>query len=208
MSTSGPERYHHGSLREALIDAAIEALRQRPDAELGLRELARAVGVSTAAPYRHFASRDALLAAVCARGFLMLADALRATVAEHGPDDLAALGATYIRFALAHRSLFAVMLRHPRAGQAEAEVAAASEAAFAPLRQAVALITGRAARDETIGAWALAHGLAVLATDGRLAPDLADPARLDALVAVATGVFVRGLAGGAAARSRRRDRGR
>ena len=69
--------YHHGDLRHALVAAAIGLLDQRPAAEIGLREVARAVGVSSAAPYRHFRSREDLMTAVAAEGFAALADRLQ-----------------------------------------------------------------------------------------------------------------------------------
>ena len=69
MSTSSNAPYHHGNLRQALLEAALTILERDGEAGLGLRDLARAVGVSAAAPYRHFDSRAALLEALAVTGF-------------------------------------------------------------------------------------------------------------------------------------------
>lgn len=191
-------RYHHGDLREALIAAAIALLAERPVEEVGLREVAREVGVSAAAPYRHFEGREALLTAVAARGFLALAARLR-RVRARGSRRLPALARAYIGFALENRNLADLMLRRPGPVAEDPDLAAAAEAAYAPLREAVAEICGRPARDETVGAWALVHGLSMLAADTRLAADLRERRRLDRLVARVTAAYARGIAAEAAA---------
>src|SRR2546430_6260512 len=98
------KRYHHGDLRRTLIDAALRIVEQVGPGALSLRELARHAGVSHAAPYRHFASREALLAALAAEGFRGLG-AEMAALASDGGDPLArfaALGLAYVRYAVAH----------------------------------------------------------------------------------------------------------
>lgn len=104
--------YHHGALREALIDAAA-ALLADPTAAFSLNEVARRVGVSPAAPYRHFDNKDALLAAVAKRGYLLLSDA----AAQPFPDDagpadrLLLLCVRYLRFAIANPALYSTMFQ-------------------------------------------------------------------------------------------------
>src|SRR5919107_731159 len=73
--------YHHGDLRQALLDAALELLRAEGAAALTLRAVARAAGVSQAAPYRHFADRGALVAAVAEEGFERLGAAMMGAMA-------------------------------------------------------------------------------------------------------------------------------
>jgi len=77
--------YHHGNLRAALLAAAEQTLSQEGAGELSLRELARQVGVSHAAPRRHFAGKQALLDALAEDGFERLGDGLRTALAEAGP---------------------------------------------------------------------------------------------------------------------------
>jgi AcrR family transcriptional regulator len=100
-------RYHHGDLRAALIDAAVSLIAERGVREFSLAEASRRVGVSAAAPYRHFADRDELLAAVAVRALQTFASLL----AEEGTHDdpcqrLAAMARAYVRFAAAQRPLF------------------------------------------------------------------------------------------------------
>ena len=102
MSTSKDEpRYHHGDLRRALVAGGLVLLEEKGASALGLREIARLVGVSAAAPYRHFADRKALLEAVAAEGFRGFAAAM-AKAAEGLPEaeQLAAMAFAYVRFAL------------------------------------------------------------------------------------------------------------
>lgn len=160
--------YHHGNLREALVERAIEFLEggARPD-ELSVRALAADLGVSPAAPYRHFATHDALVSAVATRGFERLAAALAPT-----GDDLERMGAAYLAFAVAHPQVYRAMFALPRDRVAGfPALAAASGRAHDQLRLAVErhleAAGGRlAAPTATLAAWAYVHGLASLAIDG------------------------------------------
>src|SRR5689334_12922453 len=105
-SSSGARRgqpYHHGNLRAALLAEAVRVLAEADAATLSLRDLARRLGVSHAAPYRHFADKDALLAAIAQQGFELLTAELETAAALH-PDEplrqLADTGWAYVRFAL------------------------------------------------------------------------------------------------------------
>src|SRR2546428_10887865 len=116
--------YHHGNLRQALIDAALELIEERGVPALTLREVARRVGVTHAAPQRHFAGRAALVAAVAEQGFRGLGAhvaAVRAS-ARTPAQQLRALGVAYVEYALAHPAHLRVMFspevadksRHPQ----------------------------------------------------------------------------------------------
>src|SRR5262245_17606369 len=140
MRAARKKAYHHGDLRRALVDAATRIIEDEGPAGLTLREAARLAGVSVAAPYRHFADKDALLAAVVATGFLGLAEALqKARARAKNPEAaLEAVGAAYLRFAEAnapvYRLMFGPMLdktKHP-------ELHAAGLAALNELLGAVA----------------------------------------------------------------------
>src|SRR5216117_2127251 len=94
--------YHHGNLRTALLRAAGERLEKQGITALSLREAARRAGVSHNAPYRHFADREALLAALAAEGFAMLAERLRGQPGRE-------MGEAYVRFALEQPQRFRLM---------------------------------------------------------------------------------------------------
>ena len=107
-----PRSYHHGNLRQTLIAATIELIALRGPESFTLREAARHAGVSPAAPYRHFADKTVLLAAVASEGFDRLAEAIEREVAAAGDDVLGRLqaeGLAYVDFALAHPAWFRTM---------------------------------------------------------------------------------------------------
>src|SRR5712675_1452378 len=106
--------YHHGDLRAALVRAAIELLEERGETELSLRAVARRAGVSPAAPYRHYADREALVSAVAAVGYRELAKRLAdAHPAPSTPEQLASVGVAYVQFALEQPALFRMMFGEP-----------------------------------------------------------------------------------------------
>lgn len=108
MSTSG-KPYHHGDLRAALLDAADALLDQGGDGAVSLREAARMAGVSATAAYRHFADKEALLAALALRGFEAFGAAMAAAVAVGDVSPHVARGRAYLRFALARPGRFRLM---------------------------------------------------------------------------------------------------
>src|SRR6202047_518121 len=115
-ATMSPESgtYHHGDLRAACLSAALELLEEGGATALSLRAVARRARVSPAAPYRHYADRDALVSAVAAVGYRELAESLAAaSPAPSTPDDLAAVAAAYVQFALQRPALFRVMFSEP-----------------------------------------------------------------------------------------------
>ena len=202
MSTSRRKKhaYHHGDLPAALRQAAGKILEKEGLEALTLRTLARRTGVSHAAPYRHFRHREALLAALAADGFAMLGRALREAAAAGG---LRAMGEAYVRFALRHPQRFRLMF----GGQLKiARHAALREVAlktFEALSGALAAQVGDApgARDASIAAWALVHGLAQLLLGGRIAPVARQGRSEDQFIRDVLGTtrFAAGTAGPAAA---------
>jgi AcrR family transcriptional regulator len=173
--------YHHGDLRAALLDAAMEVLEQDGATALSLRAVARRAGVSPAAPYRHYADREALVSAVAAVGYLDLAERLGAAhPAPSTAEQLADVAVAYVRFAIERPALFRIMFSEP-CDRDNDERVAATAAVTLYLREIVA----RAFPDSDPEAlapaiWALVHGLAFLHLDGKL--DAADPAAVDAHV--------------------------
>lgn len=162
--------YHHGDLRRSLIAAARELLRSGGVEAVTLREATRLAGVSHNAPYRHFASREALLAALAAEGFRELRRALDEAGSRADPAGrLTALGRAYLHFANADRATFRLMFGGVVDGAAHPDLAEASGSAFGALRNVVAPREPSApAEREALRAWALVHGLAHLVADRKI----------------------------------------
>lgn len=169
MSTSIPNApYHHGDLRRALLEAALIILEKEGEAGLGLRDVARAVGVSPAAPYRHFDGRAALLEALAVTGFQRFTRAMEDVAAAQSADMLAAMGKTYVLFALRNAALFRLMFSAQLRRDNRPGLRMAADAAFATLRH-VSGGDARSGRIAALAAWARVHGLAVLLLDGQIA---------------------------------------
>lgn len=163
--------YHHGDLRAACLRAALELLEEDGAHALSLRAVARRAGVAHSAPYRHYADRDELVAAVAAVGYCELAERLAAAhPAPSTPDDLAAVAVAYVRFALGRPALFRVMFTEPCDPNGTERAAAT-----AAITEYVRAIVGRSFPGADLAAmstaiWALVHGLAFLYLDGKLDP--------------------------------------
>jgi len=168
MATSATP-YHHGDLPNALVRAAIELLEEGGASELSLRGAARRAGVSTAAPYRHFADRDALLSAVAAVGYRDLAAHLAAVHPERVDTGiLGDIAVAYVRFALTRPGMFRVMFTES-CDTTSPERVAAVEAIHQYLESLVRQIFPDADPEPAATAmWALVHGLAFLHLDGKL----------------------------------------
>jgi AcrR family transcriptional regulator len=202
--------YHHGNLRQALIDAALELIEERGVPALTLREVARRVGVTHAAPQRHFADRAALVAAVAEQGFRGLGahrEKVRASAPARVPSQrLRALGVAYVEYALAHPAHLRVMFspevtdktRHPELAAAAQEVHETLVKQIVEGQRQGAVAPGDP--DElSFAAWSMVHGCAILLIDGqasRRSPAASIDATVDRLHP--------GLAPRAPARKRRR----
>lgn len=168
----GRRGYHHGNLREALLDAALELIAAKGAAGFTVAEAARLAGVSPAAPYRHFRDADALLAEIAVRGFDRLAAAL--TKAWNGgmPLPISAfeeIGRAYLAFARSQPAYYAAMFDSRISAEAYPELQAASDRAFGVLREAADIVAGTfpsASRPPSLmialHIWAMAHGIASL----------------------------------------------
>ena len=164
--------YHHGNLREALIDAALMLLAEKGPGAFTIAEAARLAGVSSAAPYRHFRDAEALLAAVAERGYERFAAALAQAWDDGRPDPLRAfeaLGQAYLAFARREPALYAAMFETHVAFDASPSLPAAAERAFAVLRQAAERLTATLPEAQrppslmmSLHIWALSHGIASL----------------------------------------------
>ena len=169
------ESYHHGDLREALLAAAEEILRERGATGFSLREAARRAGVSPGAPAHHFGDSRGLLTAVATRGFERLTERLQdASGGAPAGARLKALGAAYLDFARENAALFGIMWLKDVLDQADPRYLAAGRAAFNVLEQAAmgkslpVATASHVPHPSVIAAWAMIHGLAKLTLDGAL----------------------------------------
>jgi AcrR family transcriptional regulator len=177
--------YHHGNLQQTLLETAVQLISEVGPAGFTLREVARRANVSHNAPYRHFADREELLAAVAAQGFRELTQAMT-KAAKQQPDALSRLkhaGLAYIEFALRRPEHFAVMFDAPAAKRGllkefpHHKTPDSAEAAKESFEKLVSLVKscqdeGRLPSGETLQfallAWTMVHGIAKLATARRL----------------------------------------
>jgi len=171
-----PKPYHHGHLREVLLQAAIQLIAEVGPAAFTLREVARRAGVSHNAPYRHFPEREDLLAAVAAQGFREL-NAAMSEAANKQPNALGQLkhaGVAYVEFALRRPEHFTVMFDAPISKRKHPDSAAAAEQAFGTLMsfvkgcQDAGRLPSGDLRQMALLAWTMVHGIAKLATAKRL----------------------------------------
>lgn len=188
--TTAARPYHHGNLREALLLAGERALEAAGAQNLSLRELAREVGVSHAAPRRHFPDKQALLDALALNGWERLGAALSTAVDDAGTDfdaRMLGLARAYVVFATHHPALIELMFATKHQDGASPELAAAGERAFAPALTTVAdgqaagtVVDGEPQR-VAIVAFAALQGLVALANNGMLG-DTPLPETLDEVI--------------------------
>jgi AcrR family transcriptional regulator len=184
-------RYHHGDLRNALIQAATTVLVEKGAAALSLREVAKVAGVSHAAPYRHFRDKAALLRVLAQGGFERLTEVIN-TAAENSPynpeQKLIEAGVAYVRNAVQHpeitRLMFAATIE-PQQDRAYLAASAASyEALLDIIREGIEQGSFRQQPPQqlVLVAWASMHGLAMLAVASLLEVDMDDEQALDTLI--------------------------
>ncbi|MCC6998356.1 MAG: TetR/AcrR family transcriptional regulator [Deltaproteobacteria bacterium] len=175
------EHYHHGELRRALIDAALELIGSGGPEAFTLREAARRLGVNHRAAYRHFADKETLLAAVAEQGFWALLGAAREAVGalpEATPEArLLAIGRAYVRFCAMNPAHFRVMFgarlneggRFPALEVPIAEAFEVLQREVASGVEAGALAAGTGPRMAALSLWSAMHGLATLIVTRRIA---------------------------------------
>jgi AcrR family transcriptional regulator len=160
-------RSRHGNLPNALRAAARAILDESGQDAVGLREASRRVGVSATGAYRHFASKEALLASVAAEGFRELAAAMETGATESDP--LHGVGLAYVEFALQKRGLFRLMFGPILVERAKyPELDEAASAVFGLLQRIAVSADEQPREDNSAGmaAWGLVHGLSSLFIDG------------------------------------------
>jgi AcrR family transcriptional regulator len=164
-------RYHHGDLRAALVETAVELIDERGVRNFSLAEASRRLGVTVSAPYAHFADRDDLLAAVTVDAYQLFYTELVQEIDRFRKpaERLAAVAHAYVRFAGTHRSLFEVLFeagldkgRHPEIEAAKRPI----DDTFTSCVRALANESKAASQELAIAVEATAHGHAVLLLDG------------------------------------------
>ncbi len=188
MSTARKSGYHHGDLRRALIESAIAFLENHDASELSLRGIAKLAGVSTAAPYHHFSSKEDVLLAVANTGFISLTDYMRPAVRRVSPDKptrrLQVAAMKYLEFAWDNPGQYSAMFRNRLVDPAsEEQLKSAALRSFQQMVRNVqaALKEHGRRQDPTIVAytiWSALHGLARLRSDGVRSSDMTRDAYL------------------------------
>ena len=198
----GRRSYHHGNLREALVDAALDLIAEKGPAGFTFAEAARQAGVSPAAPYRHFRDRDALMADVAKRGFERFEKQL-ATAWDEGRPNLRQaferVGKAYLAFARDEPAYFSAMFESGLSISEHRELQDAGDRAFAVLRGACeALVAAMPAAKRppammmALHIWSLSHGIASLFARGDAARR-ALPMAPEELLEAATLIYLEGL---------------
>jgi AcrR family transcriptional regulator len=172
----GRRGYHHGNLREALIQAALDLIAKKGPAGFTFADAARWAGVSAAAPYRHFRDRDALIADVARRGFELFAVHLDRAWNDGRPDPFAAfenVGRAYLAFARDEPAYYSAMFEAGLSLDEGPDLREVAERSFAVLRTASETLCARLPAEKrppalmmSLHIWALSHGIASLFARG------------------------------------------
>lgn len=192
MEKTPPRPYHHGDLRRAIIETALTLLAEEQDWQFTLREIARRIGVSHAAPYKHFPDKGALLAELAMQGFEQLGQAMRAADTPPSRTVVAAFRAAataYVQFGLRNPALYRLMFS---AQAGDAASVHASERVMGTLGVLLELLTRgqqagvfrrRPLQGQAAACWAQVHGLTLLAIEGLLLPQKVGAKPLEAALA-------------------------
>ncbi|HVT66105.1 MAG TPA: TetR/AcrR family transcriptional regulator [Trebonia sp.] len=187
MGTGEPtagDRYHHGNLRAALLDSALEVLSESGVAGFSMREAARRAGVSQSAPKHHFGDARGLLGALATRAYQELCERLEAVplTGDSTRERVTALSAEYVAFAAENRALFDLMWRVSQFDVDDPELMAHKRRALRALDRGLRGADAQLPDDDdpallpSYTVWSLAHGYATLALEGAIGYDGADPA--------------------------------
>ena len=169
------DTYHHGNLRNALLEAVGEIISEKGIGAVSLREAARRAGVSHAAPAHHFSDKMGMLTAFASRGFEEFGQRMQAAADAAAGDGVEAqfraIGIAYLRFAVERQPYFEVMFRSEMHDNEDADLKRISHDSFGVLMGVVeamdpAELDGADPMHVAMGAWATVHGLATLWLDG------------------------------------------
>ena len=201
MPDSGKRGYHHGNLRQALVDAALDLVVEKGPRGFTMAEAARRADVSAAAPYRHFKGQEDILAEAARQGYLMFADKLQAAYDGGRPDARSAFEATgraYLAFARQHPGHYICMFESGLNISGKAELALAANNAMSVLTDAAEKLSSHMPPSERPPAtmiahhiWAMSHGVVELFA--RHSPGARAPFSAEDLLETGTGIYLRGL---------------
>ena len=196
--------YHHGDLRQKIIDEALAWIERENIVSLSLRGIARRLGVSHNAPYRHFPDKESLLVAIAEIGFQQLHQALQQTLDtlgdkfENHQQRLEAIGVAYIRYAVENQTYYRVMFSDRQLiCEKYPELDRISEQAFMVLLnvieagQEAKVFIAEDSRQLARVCWSLTHGVSMLAIDNQLT--ISDSDDILELARIATKTVSRGL---------------
>lgn len=197
-----PKRgYHHGNLREALVQACLSLIEEKGPTGFTLSEAAREAGVTPAAVYRHFEGRDDLIAAAALEGYAIFADLMEYAYDKGQPSALASFEATgraYLAFARRHPGHYVAMFESGISIQRTPELNAAATRALGVLERAAADLSQHIPADKrpppqmfAAHIWAMSHGVVELFARG--APGTKSPFPPEDLLETGIGVYLRGL---------------
>ncbi len=204
MSDPGPEprrSYHHGNLRQALVEATLKLIEDKGPLGFTLADAARAAGVSAAAPYRHFRGRDELIEEVARQGYGMFADRLERAWNEGRPSALSAFMATgraYLDFARGNPGYYIAMFESGVSIAGDPDLALAADRAMSVLVRAAERLAAHLPPDRRPPAgmvanhiWAFSHGVVELFARGH--PGGRAPYSADEMLESGTAIYLRGL---------------
>ncbi|RMF40325.1 MAG: TetR/AcrR family transcriptional regulator [Alphaproteobacteria bacterium] len=203
MSGEGKTRrrgYHHGNLRQALVEATLEMIRERGPLGFTLAEAAREAGVSAAAPYRHFSGREELISEVARQGFELFAERLEKAWESAGTPLKAfeAVGRAYLDFARTNPGHYIAMFESGVSVAGNAGLNDAAARAMGVLTRAAEALFAHLPPDRRPPAtmvshhiWALSHGVVELFARG--APGRRAPFSAEDLLESGTAIYLRGL---------------
>jgi AcrR family transcriptional regulator len=186
------DRYHHGNLRAALLDSALDVLTESGVAGFSMREAARRAGVSQSAPKHHFGDARGLLGALATRAYRQLCERLEAVeLSERDVSErVAALALEYVAFARDNRALFDLMWRMTQFDYNDPELAEQKHRALRALDRVLRGTDAAPTSDEdpalvqSYAVWSLVHGYTILALEGAIDEEAADPLASDLLPAM------------------------
>ncbi|HHL20034.1 MAG TPA: TetR/AcrR family transcriptional regulator [Aliiroseovarius sp.] len=193
--------YHHGNLRQALVDAALKLIEEKGPTGFTLSEAAKQAGVTPAAVYRHFAGREDLIAEAALQGYEIFADLMEYAYNQGKPSALASFEATgraYLAFARKYPGHYVAMFEAGISVNRSPELAAISGRAMGVLERAAAELSAQLppekrppARMVSAHIWALSHGVVELF--GRGSPGTKSPFPPEDLLESGIGIYLRGL---------------
>lgn len=193
------DTYHHGDLRQKIIDEALSWIERENIVSLSLRGIARRLGVSHNAPYRHFPDKESLLVAISEVGFMQLNRALEqaSKCYEDARQNLETIGVAYVRYAIENQAYYRVMFSDLQLCEKHSDLDRVSQQAFSVLLDAIKV--GQQAQvfilEDSLQlahvCWSLTHGVSMLAIDRQLT--ISDSDDIIELARIATKIVSRGL---------------